>query len=254
MSDLVLNNKPLAEAILEVRWDLRVGANGLPEDDLYDIMIGSFHGSLKEILPVRVRLPSAVVMGMNLPYQVQHQFRTAADKWPLVQIGPGVLTINETEGYRSSSFLRICQKVIEILFGFWKENNRRPELSHVALRYINADAQEKNLLDFLNKTGINLDFDQRLVSGEKFREKNPKEVRFFSAFDIEEPRGTFSISANPGAVNGIEATVWEMQVDSTGDQCTFFVNSTSDWLKSANEICHDFFFSMIEHNLLERYK
>ena len=38
------------------------------------------------------------------PHIVHHRFRVSPDGWPLLQVGPGVFTVNDTANYRWTEF------------------------------------------------------------------------------------------------------------------------------------------------------
>ena len=63
----VLKNKPLAEAIFELRWELQEPAQGMKVDPHYKILIGVMYDKVE-------------------------------DEWPLIKIGPGIITLNDTGG------------------------------------------------------------------------------------------------------------------------------------------------------------
>ena len=136
MQTIILNNKPLVEAIFEVRWDLSPSPTGVPQDPQYDIIVGQLKESLNKELPFHARLPIGIISGFNIPYQVQHQFRIAADAWPLVQIGPGLMTVNETANYTSEKYISLCVHVFTTLVKLWKQNGLVPNISFVSLRYV----------------------------------------------------------------------------------------------------------------------
>lgn len=107
-----LKSPPLVEVILEMRW--RVGPASQPDqtsgrrgavsvvpaemtvDPSYDLLVGRMFDRLSAIYPFHERLPSAMVPAEMVPFLVQHRFRRAQGSWPLVQVGPGIVTLNDT--------------------------------------------------------------------------------------------------------------------------------------------------------------
>lgn len=253
MTTINLKNKPLVESILEIRWDLRAQGAGMPVDDLYDVMVGLLLSKLSDILPHHVRLPMAMV-GVNMPYQVQHQYRKTLDGWPLMQLGPGILTVNETEGYEKENFLALCSRITSTLFDFWQHNGRSPALSHVAIRYIDADENSGPVLGFLKKLGVNVAFENRLFNADVFPDTAPIDFQLSSTFRSTQPVGVFGFSAGIGQKHGQPAVVWESQLAAGGPECAAFIENPGGWLKQANQACHDVFFAMINGELEERYK
>jgi uncharacterized protein (TIGR04255 family) len=99
MARKILRNKPLLEAIFELRWELQEQAPGLKLDPHYKILIGSLYDRVKDEYPFHEELPTATIPDEISGYIVKHRFRKSENGWPLIQLGPGVVTLNDTEGY-----------------------------------------------------------------------------------------------------------------------------------------------------------
>ncbi|MCD6239350.1 MAG: TIGR04255 family protein [Thermotogae bacterium] len=98
MERKILKNKPLVEAIFEFRWKLQEPSIGVKIDPHYKILIGRMYDRVKDEYPFHEQLPAATMPDEIAGYVVQHRFRKDKDKWPLIQIGPGIITLNDTEG------------------------------------------------------------------------------------------------------------------------------------------------------------
>ena len=94
-----LPNKPLAEAIFELRWALNDVGPGFSDDPGWQLLPGLYYSKVRDTYPHQVSLPATHLPTEVSGHMVRHQFRVGADKWPLTQLGPGILTVNETEGY-----------------------------------------------------------------------------------------------------------------------------------------------------------
>lgn len=99
MSQANLANPPLVEALVEVRWELDSPAPGVSLDPNYKILLGRFYDRVRADYPFHEQLPMSLAPDELTGYQVQHRFRLAADAWPLVQLGPGILSLNDTAAY-----------------------------------------------------------------------------------------------------------------------------------------------------------
>jgi uncharacterized protein (TIGR04255 family) len=113
-----LPNKPLIEAILEVRR----GQDGQP-DPAYPLIVGRLYERLRSEYPAIEDLPIVAVPAEIWVHQVRHRFRKTKDGWPLVQVGPGVLTVNETDGYRWRDFSERAKALLPLLH----ETHPKPE-------------------------------------------------------------------------------------------------------------------------------
>ena len=94
-----LSNKPLVEAIFELKWKLKKSENGGQIDPNYKILVGMLYDRLKRNYPQLEALPASDMPDEMVPHVVQNRFRVGKGKWPLVQIGPGILTVNDTGNY-----------------------------------------------------------------------------------------------------------------------------------------------------------
>lgn len=248
-----LANKPLVEAIFEVRWGLD-GMPGMAVDPYYQMLIGQLYSAIKGEYQYWERLPTAEVPEGFAPYAPHHRFRIASDKWPLVQIGPGILTVNDTEGYDWDDFYSRCAVVVETLFSIYPNANEQLRIFEVTLRYIDAD----NLLgctalDFLRGLKISVSLPKTLFMGGRI-DSTSLGAGLSLAFPMTQPKGIFQVSYNQGRKNEQDALIWETQVLSRGTDAPRQPKEIKAWLKEAHVTTHDWFFRQIDGELLEKYK
>lgn len=91
-----MKNAPLKEAIFEVRWAPVLDVNGLPEDSGYQLAQGLFAKDIRQKFPVH-KTVNTIPDNFRIFPTVQHQFWTGELTWPVVQLGPGILSVNNTE-------------------------------------------------------------------------------------------------------------------------------------------------------------
>src|SRR4030043_2007896 len=133
----ILKNKPLSEAIFELKWKLQEIRESIRIDPHYKILVGSLFSKLREDYPYHEMLPAASIPDDIAGHVIQHRFRKGKAEWPLLQIGPGILTVNDTEGYIWEEFE---QKIIQAAKDFF-EIYPEPEtlkIKSLLLRYIDA--------------------------------------------------------------------------------------------------------------------
>jgi len=256
---IILEKKPLVEAIFEIRWEL-TGVNtfapgGPPSDANYDLMVGAMREKLKEKFPSHVRLPAAQIPGMMMPYQPQHQFRSGNLGWPLVQIGSGVLTINETDTYSSISFIPMCLEVLAVAHSFWTDVGSVPRIVYAALRYVDAIEIEKNsnVQETLRLLGVNIDFKEKIF-GDKRVDSPLNALQLSTSIRTNKPVGQLDMAFNKGVKDSTEALIWETSISSSDSECEKFIENSKEWLISAHDLAHDVFFSMVEGDLLGKFK
>ncbi len=246
-----LKNKPLAEAIFEVKWKLQ----GIPPapsiDPHYKLLLGRFFDRMQNEYPVHEPLPAANVPDELVGHLVQHRFRKALDSWPLVQIGPGILTVNSTEEYTWSDFRD------RILYAMEKLYDAHPKvddlkIASLILRYIDSvefDYVNKDVLQFLeDKLKLKIRLPDNLFTGTGV-EKNPSNLNWRCSFRCQDPKGTVNLLFATGKKRDVPAVVWETTVESVGDVLTRAPKAFENWLASAHKITDDWFFKMIEGEL-----
>src|SRR3989304_4360283 len=109
-------NKPLVEAIFEVRWKLQGAPPGPVIDPHYKLLLGRLFDRFLKDYPEHEQLPAANIPDEIAGYIIQHRFRVAANKWPLVQVGPGVFSVNSTSDYIWPDFRLRVETALEKLY------------------------------------------------------------------------------------------------------------------------------------------
>ena len=248
-----LKNKPLIEALFEMRWGL-IGLPGMAVDPNYQILIGQLYSQIQERFPLHVRLPAAEIPEQMVPFTPQHQFRIGPGNWPLVQLGPGLLTVNDTEAYLWDNYKKLCKYAADALFKVYPQADRALHITEVSLRYIDADFLEgEAVLEFLKKLKINVGLPTSLYGDGRVGE-SPLAVGLTLAFPTVEPRGTIRLAFNQGRKSEKDALIWDTQVTSRGDDAPSEPARVIEWLDKAHHITHDWFMRLIEGELLEKYR
>lgn len=133
-----LPNAPLKEVVFELKWQLTVNPETNQELDMgFDMAQGRFQNLVKGDFPVhKRRLPVGMPLEF-MSYHIVHQFWAGEGEHPVLQLGPGIFSQNDTERQYEweSKFLPQLQKSLEYLetsYGY------APETLAVNLRYIDA--------------------------------------------------------------------------------------------------------------------
>ena len=136
MGKVELKSMYLNEIIYEFRWKLLgVDSQEFEEDPHYPLLVGRFSGKVENDYPFHEPLPASKAPSVLVPYVPQHRFRTSKDKWPVVQIGAGVMTVNAVKMYDWNDFSQRCVRAVENLFDTYP-NLDDFETRDIALRYI----------------------------------------------------------------------------------------------------------------------
>lgn len=253
----ILKNKPLVEAIFELKWVLKKDKNGLMVDPNYKILIGTMYEKLKKEYPFHEQLPTAAMPDEIAEYMVQHRFRKVENGWPLVQIGPGIITVNDTEGYIWRDFEKIIIGAVRALLEADPKMKDGMLVEQITIRYIDlieSDFQKENMfiqLGNLLKTEITPY--SKLFEGTKVR-KEPKSLDLRLSFESIEPEGTISLRFSNRSHKDSDALILETIVSSMPKNTVIAINDVKKWIKKAHDLTDDWFFKLIDGELLERFK
>ena len=179
-----LLHPPLVEAIFELRWELQGDQQtGRFRDVAYPMMYGRIYERLKRDFPLIEDLPSVQVHPEASPFVVRHRLRKERNGWPLLQIGPGIVTINDAKGYSWSAFQSLILRLMESIIDTYPNDSLPLNFIKSEIRYINGiffDAQRENPLSFLAeklhlKVEVEKQIFESIVKVDKFEiEKLPK--------------------------------------------------------------------------------
>ena len=256
MSRKDLKKKPLVEAILELKWKLPIQtAPGIEADPHYRLLLGRFSEKVEGDYPFHEPLPTTQIPDAMVAHMAQHRFRTSEAGWPLIQMGPGLMTVNETDGYNWSDFKKRCEKAVESLFNAHpaKQNFR---VQDVTLRYIDAvdvDFMQESVFGFLQekmKTTISLP--DGLFDGGRV-EKNPAAFNWQASFPHNDPGGLVTLRFAIGKHKDRPALIWETLVKAARDHIPSIPDGFSEWLGKAHDLTDDWFFKLIEGELERRF-
>lgn len=250
-----LANAPLVEAIFEIRWQQPELQAGMLQDANYSLLIGRLYDRLNKYYPIHQQLPTALIPAEIAGGVIQHRFRTGEEQWPLIQLGPGILTVNDLkQSYHWHNFSSQIIQSADALFTAYPQPNKLI-INHLALRYINAldfDFAADDTLRFLQKNlKINITFPS-------FLQEMPitKLVRLDNTFSFQcsQPNAKINIRFTQGRKDDQEALIWEMVVVSTDQDIPTLPQDLEHWLNDAHSIIETWFFNLIEGELQKRFE
>jgi len=253
----VLKNKPLVEAIFELRWDLLEVSTGVRLDPHYKLLVGRIYDRVNDKYPFHEQLPTATVPDEIAGYMVQHRFRKGEDEWPLIQIGPGIITLNDTEGYVWEDFEKRIIHVLNTLFEAYPDAENSLKVNGLLLRYIDGivfDFGKDDIFDFLKeqmKTNINL-YQKLFEGGVVNRSPLALDLRF--SFPSIKPKGAVHLRFARGKIKGSDALIWETMVRSVPEDTPKVKEEIAIWATGAHDMANDWFFKLIEGELLRRFE
>lgn len=250
-----LQNPPLIEVIFEMRWDLREREGEVRFDPYAKIFPGILSSALGEGYPVYEELPTSDIPDEISGYIVQHRFRRVKDGWPLVQVGPGIITLNDIESYEWQDFRHRIEEVLDALFREYPDRSLLTP-NEVALRYLDAypfDFERENIVEFLStKLGV-----QNRISAAPFEAIDvspaPVGIDLRYSFSSQRPPGYLHIGFSRGRARGKDALIGEIIVQSREGEVPGTKDEIISWVSEAHTLTHAWFFGMIKGDLLEEF-
>jgi uncharacterized protein (TIGR04255 family) len=251
----ILKNKPLVEAILEVKWALTSPAPGIQIDPHYKILLGRLYDRVSSEYGEHEQLPTATIPDEVVGQMVQHRFRHGPSDWPLLQIGPGILTLNDTHKYIWSDFRSRSLAAIDKLC----EAHPKPsdlKIESLLLRYIDAiefDYSAQDLFGFLKeKMKIGITLPDSLFTNQEIQ-RNPTVLSLQSSFTCHNPKGLVTVRFASGQKENRPALLWETLVESKGNGVPTIPQGFAAWIDAAHAVTDDWFFKLIEGELKRRF-
>lgn len=246
-----LPNKPLIEAILEIRWQL-----SRPEGDPhYTIFVGRFYDRIQSQYPFHESLPTTLVPAQMAEYLVQHRFRSEKEHWPLVQIGPGIVTLNDTSGYIWQDFGKRAKSLVRTVFDAYPEPQQL-KASNLVLRYLDAFELQSDdyILDYLsNKLKSKVSLPTQLFEDTTAVSSVPRNLNIMLSFPTRRPKGDILVRFANGKHNDRPALIMETAVRSEGSDLPDMPQGFEQWVDAAHKLVDDWFFKFIEGELESKF-
>jgi len=243
-------NRPLVEAIFELRWELEeVQEEGFPKgkiDPNYSIFLGRLQEQVRDEYPDVERLSADNVPESMSPYVLRRRFRKRKGWWPLIQVGPGIVAVNETEEYNWDSFKCRISDLIDLVFKTYPEPDKF-SANRLSLQYINAkefDYNEDNILRYLSEElGTKIDIGEKIFSAAGVS-RRPDNFVLALGFPCEKPAARLDLRISAGTKSGSRAVVWEIVVSSTGENVPQEKEQICTWSEEAHNVARKWFDAM----------
>ncbi len=257
--DIQLNNPPLIEAWLEIRWELdAIDPPSIMRDPGLRFALGWFYSGVRERFPYREPLQAAEAPEDIMPYIVRYRFRTEENGWPLVQLGPGVATINHSGYYNWEQFSENAEFLRVKLLEAYKVAESELKSETIHLRYKNSepfDYKNDDVIQFLSEylnLGIQI---PSSIPGRHSKTGFLSNFRTNLEFALDRPNGVGTIIIGTATRNDTCHILWETSVISSGKEAPSLEDKDRfhEWLDAAHDINHEWFFSLIEGPLKENY-
>lgn len=242
-----LPKAPLQEVIFELLWEINFDQQGNPVDSEFEFAQGLFANTVLKDFPVRRRtIPEG--MPIKIYPKTVHQFWKGNNEWPVIQLGPGILAINDTEKKYdwNTSFYPLIQNEMKIL----EDSYNHPLLyKNVSLRYIDAvemsNEERSDILKYVNSR-----FNLELIN--KFKEPgNLSNLNLTQTFNVNDDT-KLSIIINDG-VNKFNkpALIWQTHITSNSKKEK---EAVLEWTEKAHEITSNIFIDILGKDFYDSFK
>jgi len=255
MSEKKLKNPPLLEAIFEIRW--KTGYTNIKIVPNYEILIDEIYEQLEEDYPHYEQL----VISNDIPdeiynYMIQDRFRVEENQWPLIQLAPGIITLNDTEKYTWQNFEEKIIKLLNIIEKIYPNAKDSLKIDNISLRYINVknvDFSQKNILEFLkNNMNIDIKLNPNLYNNKI--KSLPTNINLEFSFSTLIPKGTIGMHLGRGKREANDVLIWEIIMKSELENLSSNKNEIISWLKDAHNIVKNWFFESMEDNFRKEFE
>ena len=252
-----LPNKPLIEAIFELRWSVQK-QGPLSSDPGFPLFQGRYYDRVRHTYPTAVQLPAAALPEDMTAYAPRQQFRAGEKKWPLTQIGPGILTVNETTDYRWETFRPLLQQALEALFGTYPSNISELKPTQGMLRYINVIdypvSSSQPVLAFLRERLHTTVAPEPKLFDDPAQAESPNGLNLNLAYRLSAPPAIAGVNVALGEANGKPSIIFEILVQSTPNNVPQSPDDFMSWIDAAHAIVDKWFFALIRGPLFEEFQ
>jgi uncharacterized protein (TIGR04255 family) len=265
--EIKLENNPLMEAWLEIRWQLEpTEVPRFKRDPTFAFALGVFYESVKDSFGYKEPLNASRAPDDILPHVVRYRFRPAEASWPLLQLGPGVATINFTDPYTWDSFKEKALYLRNKLLNAYGEVKLKAQV--MALRYRNGVPFEPSSNDLFAFSARNLNTSIALsdhIPGPVSSTPWPTGANINLTFDLSKPKGIGTLQfatavrqqdLETDLEKPDEMLMWQLEVVSKGTDAPE-INEEQEfahWLDLAHAVIHEWFFALIDGPLRKSYE
>ncbi len=242
---------PLQEAIFEIRWELDIEASNNQQVDMgFALAQGKLQDIVKEKFPAYKRKVPHGLPEQLLLYQPVHQYWSKPETWPVLQLGPGIFTVNDTDKNYDwhSSYLPLIQQGIDWVL---KAYDGKLRINFASLRYIDSvklkdygyNARWQDFIqDHFNFSFVN-SFNTRGAI------KNAQFDQFFELDDKSDLH--IAMSSGKYRTTNEDALIWQTAVLKYDK---FEKDSLLTWVEKAHSVTSDLFKEMTKPNFYESFK
>jgi uncharacterized protein (TIGR04255 family) len=239
-----LPKAPLVEIVLELRWQII----NKPDLSKVQYLYGDLYSELKHKYPFREStVPTEIPIDILINQPV-HRYRSAPNDYPLVQVGPGIITLNTIDSkYYWETFSEWAEELLNSFLKVYPlEINDKFTPSVLFIDFFPFDFEKDDIHKFINEK-FNITLGQSFLDSSKF----PTNLNL--GFYYKLPIGDLSIIFQSGKSTSQQDGI-VLQTRINGNPLNSNKAEISDWINKSHEICSDLFKKLTEGDLYESFK
>jgi len=244
-----LPNPPLQEVIFEIHWMLETSADIPREHDGgFEMAQGILRRNLRERYSHYERMKVPYIPGSLSNRTIIHRFWKEKGRFPLIQFGPGILSVNETDKNYvwESGFFPEIKFALEQLC---KSYENEIIFTQVELRYIDAidlnPEVDLNILRFIQQN-LQTEFRKHFeVPGVL------SDLHFNETYQLEDDSLlNLVIASGVRTQDQQPAVIWQNAIIKTGE---FDKSNIISWLDNAHSITSNLFKKMVSPDFFRSF-
>lgn len=239
-----LPHAPLVEVVTEIRWVCET------EDDrnAFQFLTGDLYSLVKNRFPFREVVIPAVIPIEAVVGRPTLRFRTEKDGYPLIQVGPGLLTVNTVgDEYDWDTHRNDISFVLENFFNSINLSSKSLSVTLAYIDFLSFDFEKNNILAFLSKK-LHTDISMKFIGSE-----GDIPQIFNLTVGYSESVGTVNINVARGQNNAKEDGV-AIQTNIVMSNIAFNQSEIELRLDKAHDRCSDLFKLMTKGELYESFE
>lgn len=225
---------------------IKVDSKGIPTEIHFDLAQGVFHKFISNDFVHRVTktYPSEI----KIFPRIKHQYWKKENEWPVIQIGPGILTVNDTEkNYIWSSFSALIMDSINKLADSYQSEF---DISRASLRYIDAvELEAESSSEKLNF--INNNFKVNLINDFSIDSAILKGLNINQTYLLPDKSSVNFTISDGRSKRDLSAIAWQSQVTNSNIKS---IEDIENWLEIAHSVSHELFEKTINTDFYEQFK
>jgi uncharacterized protein (TIGR04255 family) len=239
-----LPKAPLLEVIFELKWDIT------NKNDVIDFQYlhGDLYSNLKNKFLYRENLippeiPFDVLIGTPV-----YRFRRNQNEYPLIQIGPGLITVNTIDCiYFWEDFKKEVENTFNSLQLVYPKSKKiifTPILTYID--FFEIDFQKQTILEFINKN-LNLNIQQNFMDNKK---SSFNDINLTLNYNIDS--NILSLNLTNGNLNNSKSGII-LQTKIIGEKNIYSTFKITEWLNEVHKISSELFKKITEGKLYSSF-